>query len=232
LKCADPALMLEFLRSKASDRKLRLFACACARNIWRFFPGERSRHVVAVSERYADGLATKDDLKVARKRSSHCEASTSRSLAFEAAIETARSAAYNVRLLAIEMSAERAIIEGYSRQTIALKTSRSKAGSARCHCSSKRLSVSSARSIFASIMPSGEFHRSPPEARSRVKTKTGSRYHSGNLLLCSAQRRYRLVRSNSGPKSWAWPVISAQLFCWVSFRSVPSCLASCCCNCS
>lgn len=117
LECADSQKMLEFLRGKASDRKLRLFACACAQNIWRFYPGERSRHVVAVSERYADGLATKDELKMARKRSSHCEASTSRALAFQAAIETARSAAYDLRLLAIDMSAERAIIEGYSTRT-------------------------------------------------------------------------------------------------------------------
>ena len=56
LACADPTPMLEFLRGKASDRKLRLFACAFGRAV-RDSQHQLGPSTVAVAERYADGLA-------------------------------------------------------------------------------------------------------------------------------------------------------------------------------
>jgi hypothetical protein len=49
--------MLAFVLGRASTRKLRLFACASARQLWEFFRDERSRKSIEVSERFADGLA-------------------------------------------------------------------------------------------------------------------------------------------------------------------------------
>jgi hypothetical protein len=53
--------MLEFLRDKATERKLRLFASACVRRGWaRQPPDEGDREEVELAERYADGLISPD----------------------------------------------------------------------------------------------------------------------------------------------------------------------------
>ncbi|HYV39291.1 MAG TPA: hypothetical protein VE988_26620 [Gemmataceae bacterium] len=63
LTCIDPWPMLEFLRGKASDRKLRLFAVACHRHIWHLLTDATdSRKTLEFAERFADGFATTNDL--------------------------------------------------------------------------------------------------------------------------------------------------------------------------
>jgi hypothetical protein len=65
LACADPQPMLEFLRGKASDRKLRLFAVAC---VQRYSNVDGiMRQLVRVSELYADGITTWNELASVRK---------------------------------------------------------------------------------------------------------------------------------------------------------------------
>jgi hypothetical protein len=61
--CDDSEKMLNSLTTKASDRKLRLFACACCRHAWHLLSNAASREAVEVAERFADGLATEIERK-------------------------------------------------------------------------------------------------------------------------------------------------------------------------
>jgi len=62
LACTDPQQILEFVRDRASDRKRRLFTCACCRRVWDALTDQRSRSAVEAAERYADGLAGREEL--------------------------------------------------------------------------------------------------------------------------------------------------------------------------
>ena len=63
--CTDPERMLVFLRGKASERKLRLFACHCCRRFWRFVGEEGYRGALEATERFADGAAGAEELETA-----------------------------------------------------------------------------------------------------------------------------------------------------------------------
>lgn len=63
LKCDDPAPMLEYLRKKTKERKLRLFVACCCRSIWQAMKKKRSRTAVEAVERYAEGLADAEELE-------------------------------------------------------------------------------------------------------------------------------------------------------------------------
>jgi hypothetical protein len=93
LSSTDPTAMLEFLRNsgKASERKLRLFACACCRSIWHLLTDKCSRRAVEVAERFADGQATPPTL-----RRWHAAAFEAFELTGEAAHLDAADAAYCV----------------------------------------------------------------------------------------------------------------------------------------
>jgi hypothetical protein len=75
LGSADPSVLTRYLAEQAastktrrSQRKERLFGCACVRRIWSMLTDERSRAVVEVAERYADGLVKRTELTVARRQ--------------------------------------------------------------------------------------------------------------------------------------------------------------------
>jgi len=70
---ADPKAMLEFLQGtgNVSDRKLRLFACTCYHDYFHFMlPDSRgfTRYItwVEMTERYVDGMATREAWDAAR----------------------------------------------------------------------------------------------------------------------------------------------------------------------
>src|SRR5262245_6333353 len=52
-------------RSKVGRRKLRLFACACCRQVWDLLDDRRMRRAVEVAEQFAEGLASKEELEAA-----------------------------------------------------------------------------------------------------------------------------------------------------------------------
>jgi len=62
LSSCDPERMLAYVRPTASERKLRLFACACCRRIWGLISVKRGQAAVAIGEHFADGLVGREEL--------------------------------------------------------------------------------------------------------------------------------------------------------------------------
>ncbi|WP_238602965.1 hypothetical protein [Fimbriiglobus ruber] len=62
LACVDPSAVLEFLKGKTSDRKMRLLAVACCRQVWHLLTDIRNRTAVEMAEVYAEGGITDERL--------------------------------------------------------------------------------------------------------------------------------------------------------------------------
>jgi hypothetical protein len=62
LACTDPTPMLEYLRDKVSNRRLRLLVCACCRQFQGWLTDERSLVALKAGELYADQRASRRDL--------------------------------------------------------------------------------------------------------------------------------------------------------------------------
>lgn len=68
LAATDPLAMLDHVAMTASDRKLRLFACACARRCWPLFRYPTPRHAVELAERLALGQAAPEQVEPMRQQ--------------------------------------------------------------------------------------------------------------------------------------------------------------------
>jgi hypothetical protein len=67
LAATDPGPMLEALRGKVSDRKLRLFVCACCRHVLQGVPNRSGEAAALKAEQFSEGLATQDELRAAAR---------------------------------------------------------------------------------------------------------------------------------------------------------------------
>jgi hypothetical protein len=65
--CDDPDEMLTFLSPRASGRKSRLLVIACCLGGWSWWYEDRSKRLVELAERYADGKASEAELAGARR---------------------------------------------------------------------------------------------------------------------------------------------------------------------
>jgi hypothetical protein len=68
--CADLQKMLSFLEEKWSERKSRLFLCACCRRIRRLLSSRPCGNALDVLERYAEGVASAKELMAAHRTAS------------------------------------------------------------------------------------------------------------------------------------------------------------------
>jgi hypothetical protein len=64
--CPSPTVLVEFLRNKASARKLRLVAVACSMRVWDSLY-DVERDAVALIEKHVEGLASEEDRATAFK---------------------------------------------------------------------------------------------------------------------------------------------------------------------
>lgn len=67
LSSDDAPVMLEYILGRVSQRKLRLFAVACARKLSSLLSDKRFRALIDVAERFADGQASPEELEAAGK---------------------------------------------------------------------------------------------------------------------------------------------------------------------
>jgi hypothetical protein len=91
---SNPSVAYRSLQGRASDRKMRLFACAACRQVWGRLADRRSRRAVEVAEKYADGETSRRALRRAQLAMEvHVEASPEECQAWDCCEPDAAAAA-------------------------------------------------------------------------------------------------------------------------------------------
>jgi hypothetical protein len=110
LVCTDLEAMLQIRPQKISDRKSRLFACACCQAVTRGITEHTHRQVLIAAEQFADGLIDKEVLQQARAAAFRHSA-TGGNHTLEAARATANDSAW-----AAARQAARAVVQHLWKQ--------------------------------------------------------------------------------------------------------------------
>ncbi len=74
----DSVALLRHVGERATDRQVRLVACACARSIEELFAAQASSSAIAAAENFADGLISEDELAEAEQSAREASAAATR----------------------------------------------------------------------------------------------------------------------------------------------------------
>jgi hypothetical protein len=69
LEATNPFLLLNHIQKTMTERRMRLFSCSCCRTILNMNMDVRISNLLITSERFAEGIATSDDLEIATRAS-------------------------------------------------------------------------------------------------------------------------------------------------------------------
>jgi hypothetical protein len=190
LTCTDPQEMLEFLRGKASDRKLRLFSCACARRVWHLMEDRGSRTAVQIAEEFADGRDTEHSRRTAEERAE--------------AIWAAANDAYEREYSDAYAAGNETIADGYvclagveaasaARQVVLPSAFEAAKEAARAACYADEFTVQAKLWAAATERPTGDF-----EMRDRPKQAVLARCIFGNVWQSPPAELRSWLSWNSG----------------------------------
>jgi len=123
LECNEIERLIHFTKEANNqpwDRKARLFACACARQVWERTHAQ-GQEAVTVSERFADGLATAEELASCRHvgRFAWCKANMDWTVTLLNGLAVSSEDGFSAALYAAKHTPEALILPGTPSRKIA-----------------------------------------------------------------------------------------------------------------